>query len=186
MGVKSSKKSRQQEQGKLKKECLGRDLYYALTAYSSSSSDSEVSNDSTCSKSCLETVKLLKSQYDQLLKDFKKSELMVLESQIVDNCEKGLGYNVVLPPYTGNFMPQTPDLSFTSLDEFVNEHVVDNYKAISSEEEPKVVKKSDDAPVIEEWVLDSEEENVSQPKAEKKIVALLLLRKSLSKSNNNR
>ncbi|GJQ97473.1 ribonuclease H-like domain-containing protein [Tanacetum coccineum] len=38
----------------------------------------EVSNDSTCSKSRLETVKLLKSQYDQLLKDFKKSELMVL------------------------------------------------------------------------------------------------------------
>ncbi|GJT74066.1 retrovirus-related pol polyprotein from transposon TNT 1-94 [Tanacetum coccineum] len=41
-------------------------------------SDSEVSNDSICSKSCLETVKLLKSQYDPLLKDFKKSELMVL------------------------------------------------------------------------------------------------------------
>ncbi|GJX44890.1 RNA-directed DNA polymerase, eukaryota [Tanacetum coccineum] len=38
----------------------------------------EVSNDSICSKSCLETVKLLKSQYDPLLKDFKKSELMVL------------------------------------------------------------------------------------------------------------
>ncbi|GJS50563.1 ribonuclease H-like domain-containing protein [Tanacetum coccineum] len=38
----------------------------------------EVSNDSTCSKTCLETVKTLKSQYDQLHKDFKKSELMVL------------------------------------------------------------------------------------------------------------
>ncbi|GKA51490.1 proline-rich receptor-like protein kinase PERK9 [Tanacetum coccineum] len=36
---------------------------YALMAYSSSSSDSEVSKDSTCSKSCLETVKVLKSQY---------------------------------------------------------------------------------------------------------------------------
>ncbi|GKG34150.1 retrovirus-related pol polyprotein from transposon TNT 1-94, partial [Tanacetum coccineum] len=41
---------------------------YALMAYSSSSSDSEVSNDSTCSKSCLETVKSLKSHHDQLLK----------------------------------------------------------------------------------------------------------------------
>ncbi|GJX70882.1 hypothetical protein Tco_0308053 [Tanacetum coccineum] len=51
---------------------------YALMAYSSSSSDFEVSNDSTCSKSCLETIKLLKSQYDQLMKDFKKFELMVL------------------------------------------------------------------------------------------------------------
>ncbi|GJR42725.1 putative ribonuclease H-like domain-containing protein [Tanacetum coccineum] len=58
----------------------------------------------------------------------------------VDNCKKGLGYenyNAVPPPYIGNFMPPTPDLSFTSLDEFVNEPVVENCKAMSSEEEPK-------------------------------------------------
>ncbi|GJX04769.1 putative ribonuclease H-like domain-containing protein, partial [Tanacetum coccineum] len=51
---------------------------YALMAYSSSSSDSEVSNDSNCSKSCMETVKLLKYQNDQLLRDLEKSSLMVL------------------------------------------------------------------------------------------------------------
>ncbi|GKA18670.1 retrovirus-related pol polyprotein from transposon TNT 1-94 [Tanacetum coccineum] len=51
---------------------------YALMAYSSSSSDSEVSNDSNCSKSCMKTVKLLKSQNDQLLRDLEKSSLMVL------------------------------------------------------------------------------------------------------------
>ncbi|GJR63997.1 retrovirus-related pol polyprotein from transposon TNT 1-94 [Tanacetum coccineum] len=34
-------------------------------------------------------------------------------------------------------MPPTPDLSFTGLDEFVNEPVVENCKAMSSEEEPK-------------------------------------------------
>ncbi|GJT27961.1 hypothetical protein Tco_0908236 [Tanacetum coccineum] len=51
---------------------------FALMAFSSSSPDLEVSNDSVCSKSCLETVKLLKSQNDQLLKDLKKYELMVL------------------------------------------------------------------------------------------------------------
>ncbi|GJU53973.1 hypothetical protein Tco_1227687 [Tanacetum coccineum] len=51
---------------------------YALMAYSSSSSDSKVSNDSNCSKSCMETVKLLKSQNDQLLRDLEKSSLMVL------------------------------------------------------------------------------------------------------------
>ncbi|GJZ33648.1 hypothetical protein Tco_0579084, partial [Tanacetum coccineum] len=49
-----------------------------LIAYLSSSSNSEVSNDSTCLKSFLETVKTLKSQYDQLHKDFKKSELIVI------------------------------------------------------------------------------------------------------------
>ncbi|GKE75464.1 hypothetical protein Tco_1537505 [Tanacetum coccineum] len=67
-------------------------------------------------------------------------------------------------------MPPTPDLSFTGLDEFVNEHIVKNCKAMSSEEEPKVVRKNNDAPIIEEWVSDDEEEDVSQPKAEKKTV----------------
>ncbi|GKC10555.1 hypothetical protein Tco_1007337 [Tanacetum coccineum] len=45
---------------------------YALIAFS------EVSNDSICSKSYFKTVESLKSQNDQLLKDLKKSELMVL------------------------------------------------------------------------------------------------------------
>nr|GEW11028.1 hypothetical protein [Tanacetum cinerariifolium] len=106
---------------------------YALMAFSSSSSDSEVFNDSTCSKSCLETVKLLKSQNDQLLKDLKKLELMVL-------------------------------------DEFVNKPVVKNCKAKSSKEEPKVVRKNNDALIIKEYVSDNEEEDVSQPKIEKKTV----------------
>ncbi|GKG33789.1 hypothetical protein Tco_0433948, partial [Tanacetum coccineum] len=49
-----------------------------IMAFTSSSSDSKVSNDSKCSKSCLEIVELLKSQNEKLLKDLKKSELMVL------------------------------------------------------------------------------------------------------------
>ncbi|GKB10360.1 ribonuclease H-like domain-containing protein [Tanacetum coccineum] len=234
---------------------------YALMAFSSSSSDSKVSNDSICSKSCLETIKLLKSQNDQLLKDLKKSELMVLgyktglesveeklkvykanesiylqdikglkfeihigeiairelrkkletvqkekygiqlnvdkfehaskslnkliECQIVDNCKKGLGYenyNAVPPPYTGNFMPLTPDLSFTGLDEFVNKPVVENCKAMSSEEEPKVVRRYNDAPIIKDWVLDNEEEDVSQPKIKKKIVKTRIIKKAFVKS----
>ncbi|GJS60721.1 uncharacterized mitochondrial protein-like protein [Tanacetum coccineum] len=53
----------------------------------------------------------------------------------------------------GNFMPPTPDLSFTRLDEFVNELVVENCKAMSSEEEPKVVRKYNDAP--NQQVIDS-------------------------------
>ncbi|GJZ34830.1 hypothetical protein Tco_0580647 [Tanacetum coccineum] len=51
---------------------------YALIAYSSSSSDSKISNNSTCSKYYLETVEVLKYQYEQLLKRFEKSELMVV------------------------------------------------------------------------------------------------------------
>nr|GEX01722.1 hypothetical protein [Tanacetum cinerariifolium] len=56
----------------------------------------------------------------------------------------------VLPPYTGNFMPPTPDLCFTCLDEFVNKPVAENCKAKSSEEEPNVVRKNDDALIIKE------------------------------------
>ncbi|GKA78618.1 hypothetical protein Tco_0785155 [Tanacetum coccineum] len=51
---------------------------------------------------------------------------------------------------TRNSMPLTPDLSFTGLDEFVNEPIVENSKAMSSKKEPKVVRKNDDAPCIEE------------------------------------
>ncbi|GJY10625.1 ribonuclease H-like domain-containing protein [Tanacetum coccineum] len=238
---------------------------YALMAFSSSSPNSKVSNDSICSKSCLETVELLKYQNDQLFKDLKKSELMVLgyktglesveeklevykanesiylqdikglkfeihtgeitirelkkkldivqkeknsiqfnvdkfehasqslnkliECQIVDNYKKSLGYknyNAVPPPHTGNFMPPTPDLSFTGLDEFVNEPVVENSKAMSSKEEPKEVRKNDDAPCIEEWVSDDEEEDVLSQKLKRKQLGLVLLRKSLSNLNNKK
>nr|GEW17362.1 hypothetical protein [Tanacetum cinerariifolium] len=85
------------------------------------------------------------------------------DTKIVDNCKKGLGYenyNAVPPPYTGNFMPPTPDLSFIGLEEFINKHVVENRKAKSSEKEPNVVKKNDDALIIEEWVSDKKEEDV--------------------------
>ncbi|GJZ90370.1 hypothetical protein Tco_0662297 [Tanacetum coccineum] len=99
--------------------------------------------------------------------------------------EKDLGYenyNAVPPPYIGNFMPPTPDLSFTGLDEFVNDLVVENCKAMSSEEEPKAIRKSDDALIIEERVLDSEEENVSQTKTEKKTVKPSIVKKEFVKS----
>ncbi|GKF14829.1 hypothetical protein Tco_0056291, partial [Tanacetum coccineum] len=65
-------------------------------------------------------------------------------------------------------MPLTPNLSFTGLDKFVNEPVVKTNKAMFSKEEPKVVRKNDGALIIEEWMSDSEEENVSQTKTEKK------------------
>nr|GEY17572.1 hypothetical protein [Tanacetum cinerariifolium] len=67
-------------------------------------------------------------------------------------------------------------------DEFVNKPVVENCKAKSSEEEPKVVRKNNDAPIIEEWVSDNKEEDVSQPKIEKKIVRPSIARIKVVKS----
>nr|GEX05068.1 hypothetical protein [Tanacetum cinerariifolium] len=78
-------------------------------------------------------------------------------------------------------MPLTPDLSFNGLDEFVNKLVVENYEAKSSEKEPKVVRKNHDAPIIEEWVLDDEEENVTQLKIVKKKVRPSIVKKEFVK-----
>nr|GEW54598.1 ribonuclease H-like domain-containing protein [Tanacetum cinerariifolium] len=88
-------------------------------------------------------IKLLK------LENFKNSSKglsKLLDSQIVDKCKAGLGYNVVPPPYTGNFLPPKPDLS--SLEEFENEPkiseptvkktVVETSEAKASEDKPKV------------------------------------------------
>ncbi|GKD91643.1 hypothetical protein Tco_1367150 [Tanacetum coccineum] len=73
-------------------------------------------------------------------KNASESLNKLIDCQIVDNCKKGLGYekyNAVPPPYIGNFMPPTPDLSFTGLDEFVNKPVVENRK--SDEEVSEIV-----------------------------------------------
>nr|GEU79285.1 hypothetical protein [Tanacetum cinerariifolium] len=90
---------------------------------------------------------------------------------VVDNCKKGSGYesyNAVLPPYTGNFMPPKPDLSYIVLGEFIDKPVAENTK--SSEEETKEVRKNSYALIIEEWVSNDEDQEVTQPKIEQKIV----------------
>nr|GFA47967.1 hypothetical protein [Tanacetum cinerariifolium] len=68
-------------------------------------------------------------------------------SEITDKCKIGLGYNVVPPPYTGNFLPLKPNLS--GLEEFVNEPIVteptvkkpavETSEAKASEDKAKVV-----------------------------------------------
>ncbi|GJV41794.1 ribonuclease H-like domain-containing protein [Tanacetum coccineum] len=199
---------------------------YALMAFSSSSLDLEVSNDSICLKYVEEKLEVYKANESIYLQDIKglkfeihigeitirelgkkletvqkekdgiqlnavkfkhasKSLNKLIKCQIVDNCKKGLGYenyNAVPPPYTGNFMPPTHDLSFTGLDEFVNEPVVENNKAMSSKEEPKVVRKNDDAIIIKEWVSDDKEEDVSHHKTKNKTVRPSIVKKEFVKS----
>ncbi|GJT86560.1 ribonuclease H-like domain-containing protein [Tanacetum coccineum] len=209
---------------------------FALIAYSSTSSNSKVSTDLNCSSSCLENVKILKEQNEQLLKDLRTSKINVItyktclesvearllvymknesvyeedikllkcevylrevaitelrrklelaqkqkdkiqltvekyensskslskliDCQIVDKCKTGLGYNVVPPLYTGNFMPPKHDLSFFGLEEFVNEPivseptvkkpVVETSEAKASEDKPKAVRKNNGSPIIKD------------------------------------
>nr|GEW73401.1 hypothetical protein [Tanacetum cinerariifolium] len=89
-----------------------------------------------------------------------KSLSKLLDYQIVDKCKASLGYNAIPPPYTGNFMPPKPDLSFPNLEEFVNKHIVSEStvmkpvvktsKAKPSKDKPKVVKKNFGPPLIED------------------------------------
>ncbi|GJR59372.1 hypothetical protein Tco_1501534 [Tanacetum coccineum] len=58
------------------------------------------------------------------LENSSKSLSKLIDCQIVDKCKTGLGYNAVPPPYTRNFMPPKLDLSFSGLEEFVNEPIV--------------------------------------------------------------
>ncbi|GJR67604.1 ribonuclease H-like domain-containing protein [Tanacetum coccineum] len=152
---------------------------YALMAYSSSSSDLEVLKfEIECKDIAIRELRkkleIAQKEKDSIqfnvdkFENASKSLDKLIECQIVDNYKKGLGYNVVPPPYTGNFMHPTPDLSFTGLDKFLNKPVVENRK--SDKEVSKLVRKSDDSPIIEDWVSDSEEEDVSQTKIEKKTV----------------
>ncbi|GJR91315.1 hypothetical protein Tco_0215326 [Tanacetum coccineum] len=78
-----------------------------------------------------------------------------------------------------NFMPPNTDLSFSGLEEFVNErivsgptvkkHVVETSEAKTTKAKPKVIRKNNGAPIIEDWVSDSEEENVPQLRFKRKM-----------------
>nr|GEZ54516.1 hypothetical protein [Tanacetum cinerariifolium]GEZ57491.1 hypothetical protein [Tanacetum cinerariifolium] len=75
----------------------------------------------------LELAQKQKDEIQLTVENFKnssKSLCKLIDCQIVDKCKTGLGYNVVPPPYTGNFMPPKPDLSFSGLEEFVNEPII--------------------------------------------------------------
>ncbi|GKE78664.1 hypothetical protein Tco_1544784 [Tanacetum coccineum] len=71
-------------------------------------------------------------------------------------------------------------LSFSGLEEFVNEPlvseptvkklVVETSEAKASADKPKAIKKNNGAPIIEDWVSDSEEEDMPQAKIQKKTV----------------
>ncbi|GJZ99642.1 ribonuclease H-like domain-containing protein [Tanacetum coccineum] len=160
---------------------------FALMAYSSTSSTSSINSEYVYE----EDIKLLKSEIylrdlditelkrklELAIKEKDKVQLTVqkfenssknlsklLDRQIMDKCKIGLGYNVVPPPYTRNFMPPKSDLVYPSLDDFVdvNESVSEKYTFVTNE--PETSRKENGAPIIEDWVSDSDEENVPKVK----------------------
>ncbi|GKA95056.1 putative ribonuclease H-like domain-containing protein [Tanacetum coccineum] len=82
------------------------------------------------------------------------------DNPVNDRFKKVEGYYTVPPPYTGNYMPSKPDLSFAGLDNSVYKTKVSETITTASKtskdslEKPKTVRPS--APIIEEWDTDSD------------------------------
>ncbi|GKG26039.1 hypothetical protein Tco_0399185, partial [Tanacetum coccineum] len=100
-------------------------------------------------------LELAQKQKDEIQLTVEKSHLKIKQTNRLSD-----SYNVVPPPYTGNFMPPKPDLSFSGLEEFVNEPIVSeptvkkpvvkNSEANASEAKPKAVRKNNGALIIKD------------------------------------
>ncbi|GJV78131.1 retrovirus-related pol polyprotein from transposon TNT 1-94 [Tanacetum coccineum] len=154
---------------------------FALMAYSSTSSNSEVSTDSNCSSSCLENVKILKEQNEQLLKDLRTSKLNAiayktgLESvearllvykkneSVYEEDIKVLKREIHLREVAITELRRKLELAQKQKDEI--QLTVENFENSS-----KNLSKLIDCQIVDKCKTDSEEEDVCRAKREKKIV----------------
>ncbi|GKB32768.1 ribonuclease H-like domain-containing protein [Tanacetum coccineum] len=101
---------------------------------------------------------------------FNNRESNVDDSLVIDRFKTGEGFHAVPPPYTRNYMPSRPDLSFAGLDDSVYKTKVSETKTSISKtskdivEKPKTVRPS--APIIEDWDTDSDNDSVFRPKSD--------------------
>ncbi|GJX20543.1 hypothetical protein Tco_0223220 [Tanacetum coccineum] len=92
------------------------------------------------------------------------------DSPVNDRFKIGEGFHAVPPPYTRNYMPSRPDLSFVGLDDSVYKTKVSETETSISKtskdivEKPKTVRPS--APIIEDWDTDSDNDSVFRPKSD--------------------
>ncbi|GJY45114.1 hypothetical protein Tco_0433327 [Tanacetum coccineum] len=108
---------------------------------------------------------------------FNSRESDVDDNPVNDRFKIGEGFHAVPPPYTGNYMPPRPDLSFARLDESVFKFVVrktttsvpETDTSISKTskgivEKPKFVRPS--AYIIEEWDTNNDNDSVFRLKSD--------------------
>nr|GEY26991.1 hypothetical protein [Tanacetum cinerariifolium] len=94
-----------------------------------------------------------------------------------DRYKAGEGYHAVPPPYTGNFMPPRPDLSFAGLDDSISKSAISetvtgvhetktsaSKTSKESMEKHKSVRSS--APIIKDWESDSDDDCEIRPSIE--------------------
>nr|GEX85989.1 ribonuclease H-like domain-containing protein [Tanacetum cinerariifolium] len=82
-------------------------------------------------------------------------------SNLYDRFVPSGGYHAVPPPVTGTFMPPKLDLVFHTLPSNENEHLAFNVQ-ISPTKSEQDLSSRPNAPITEDWVSDSEEDNMPQ------------------------
>ncbi|GJV45442.1 hypothetical protein Tco_1429978 [Tanacetum coccineum] len=101
---------------------------------------------------------------------FNSRESDVDDSPVNDRFKTGEGFHAVPPPYTGNYMPSRPDLSFAGLDDSVYKTKVSETKTSISKtskdivEKPKPIRPS--AHIIEDKDTDSDNDSVFRAKSD--------------------
>ncbi|GKA25174.1 hypothetical protein Tco_0711207, partial [Tanacetum coccineum] len=99
---------------------------------------------------------------------FNSRESDVDDGPVNDRFKTSEGFHAVPPPYTGNYLPSRPDLSFAGLDDSVYKTKVSETETCISKtskdiiEKPKTVRPS--PPIIEDWDTDSDNDTVFRPK----------------------
>nr|GEY45319.1 ribonuclease H-like domain-containing protein [Tanacetum cinerariifolium] len=160
--------------------------------FSSSSSNSSSDNEvSSCSKACSKAYSQLQTQYDTLTENFRSqtsekaglgynSQIFTKAMLYCDNYYTSKSdcnswppsnlydrfvpcgeYHAVPPPVTGTFMPPKPDLVFHTPPSDKNEHLAFNVQ-ISPTKPEQDLSSRPSAPIIEDWVSDSEEDDMPQ------------------------
>ncbi|GJR05372.1 ribonuclease H-like domain-containing protein [Tanacetum coccineum] len=88
---------------------------------------------------------LNKGEVFESASDSSVNEIEEENNQVNDRFKKVKGYHVVPPPYTGNYMPSRPDISFAGLDDFVYKTNVSETISSVSKNESTASKSSKDS-----------------------------------------
>nr|GFC69690.1 hypothetical protein [Tanacetum cinerariifolium] len=116
----------------------------------------------------LETTEKERDDLNIKLEKFQTSSKRLtdlLASQTSDKAGLGFvpsgGYHAVPPSMTGTFMPPKPDLVFHTPPSDENEHLAFNVQLSPTKPEQDLPSRPS-APIIEDWVADSEEDDMPQ------------------------
>nr|GEW97101.1 hypothetical protein [Tanacetum cinerariifolium] len=148
---------------------------YALMSfsYSRSSSDNELRDNA------LVNLRQTLEKAEQERDDLKlKSNDSFPHSPIYDRYQSGNGYHDVPPPYTGTFMPLKPNLVFNNAPTDVEtDHPVFTVKLSPTKPNQALsLTNRSSAPIIEDWVSDSEDKSKTKTPQTSKPVSITAIR----------